>query len=262
MTPNYRTTLRLHTALALALLLLGGCINIGGNFRAKAQRTEELASAGTGIDTLDVSTNVGTVKIDPTDSDEIHVVAGITVKAKTEEEAEMLVQDVRIVAEPSGRKLVIKADKPSGFGRNQLAVGFTISAPARLAIQCSTNVGDIHLSGFAGRVTAKTDVGSIRCSDIRSETDVHTNVGDIALAYAAAAPADVQTSAATNVGDIEFTGPTDISATLDAHVNVGSITTDRPLTVTGKIEKSVRATLGQADGKITLRTNVGSVRIR
>lgn len=262
MTRNHTVRIGFYTALVLTALFVGGCVNIGSTFKAKAERAEDLTVSAADLASLDVSTNVGTLTLNAAEADDVHISAEITVKAKTEEEAEALVQEVRIVAEPSGQKLVVKAVKPSGFGRNQLVVNFTITAPAPLALQCHTNVGDIRIAGFDDRVTAKTDVGTIHCTDLRHTADLHTNVGDIRAAYAPDAAAAFQASATTNVGNIDFTGPDDISATLEAHVNVGSVDTDRPLTITGKIEKSIRATLGQGEGKISLRTNVGSVKIR
>ena len=259
---NHAARTAFCTTLVLTTLFLGCCINIGNNFRAKAERTEDLTASSAGLTSIDVSTEVGAIRLEACEGDEVQITAEITVKAKTEEEAEALVQDVRIVAEPSGDKLVVKAVKPSDFGRNQLAVDLTISAPARLALHCSTDVGDIRTAGFDGNVTAKTDVGTIECRDLRGETNLHTNVGDVRLDFASDAPAALQASASSNVGNVDFTGPAEISARLEAEVNVGSINTDRPLTVTGKIEKSVRATLGQGEGRIALSTNVGSIRIR
>ena len=259
---NYAARAPFHAALVLTTLFVGCCVNIGSDFKAKAQRTEERTASAAEVTTLNVSTNVGTLKLNAAEADEVRIVAEITVKAKTEEEAEALVQEVRIVAEPSGQKLVIKAVKPADFGRNQLAVNFTITAPAHLTLQCNTNVGDIRITGFDDRVTAKTDVGTIRCTDLRNEVDLHTNVGDIQAAYASDAPAVLQASASITGGNVAFTGPDDISARREAHVNVGSIDTDRPLTVTGKVGKSLGAALGSAEGKISLRTNVGSIKIR
>jgi len=251
-----------YAALVLTTLFVGCCVNIGCNFTAKAERSQDLTTSAADVTTLNVSTNVGTLRLNAVEGGQVHISAEITVKARTAEEAEALVEEVRIVAASSGQKLVIKAVKPADFGRNQLAVNFTITAPAHLALQCTTNVGDIHVAGFDDHVTAKTDVGTIRCADLHGTTDLHSNVGDIRVAYASDAPAPLQASITTNVGNIDFTGPDDISATLEARVNVGSIDTDRPLTITGKIEKSVRATLGDGKGKISLRTNVGSVKIR
>jgi Toastrack DUF4097 len=250
------------SALVLTTLCVGCCSNMGGNLRAKAQRVDELNAGATDLTTLDVSTQVGAIKLESGDISRVDIVAEITVRSKTTEEAEALIEDVQIVAEQSGDKLVVKAVKPSGFGRNQLGVEFTITAPAGLALRCTTNVGDIRIAGFNESVVAKTDVGTIRCSDLRSNANLHTNVGDIKVSYASDAPAVFEASASTNVGNVDFTGPDDISAKLAARVNVGSINTDRPLTVTGPIKKSISATLGNAEGKITLHTNVGSVKIR
>lgn len=249
-------------ALALATFLAGCYVPFGDAFKAEAKRTEELTAPLDGITSLDVATNVGTLKLEAADVEQAHITAEITVKAKTEEEAQQLVEEVRITAEPSGQKLVVKAVKPDNFGRNQLSVNFTITAPNQLALACTTNVGDIEVAGFAERVEGHTDVGSITGTDLRGALALHTNVGDIKVAYAPDAPAAMNVDLSTNVGSIDFAGPQEISANLTAAANVGSIDTDRPLPVTGQIKKSIRASLGDCDGQIRLNTNVGSIKIR
>ena len=249
-------------ALVCATLFAGCYVPFGDAFKAKAERTEELTAPLDAITALAVSTNVGTLTLEAADVTEVSITAEITVKAKTTEEAEQLVQEVRIAVEPSGDALVIKAVKPADFGKNQLGVDFTIVAPPHLALACTTSVGDIRIAGFAGRVDGRTDVGSITCTDLRSTAHLHTNVGDIKVVYAADAPAVLDVDLSTNVGDIRFSGPTDLSTKLSAATNVGSIHTDRPLSVTGNIKKSLQATLGDAEGRIRLHTNVGSIKIR
>jgi hypothetical protein len=240
-----------------------GCITIGGdNLRGKAARTDELTAQAGDVAALDISTNVGTIRLDAAQTAEVRITADITVKARTDEEAQELLEGVRIEAEPSGDTLVVKAVKPSGFGRNQLNVDFTIQAPARLRLDGSTNVGDIRTEGFTSRINAKTNVGNIACTGLRDAIDLHTDVGDIRAVYAPDAPAALDVDAATNVGNITFEGPTEISASLTAASNVGDIHTDRPIQVTGSLNKSVKASLGDAAGRINLRTNVGSIIIR
>ncbi len=266
---NGATEVALYAALAMIPLVVGCYINtgsggcsIGGNYRAKAQRTEETTVPLADITTLDVTTNVGTIRLDSADAAEARVTAEITVRAKTEEKAQELVEKVRISVEPSGRDLVIKAIKPPDFGRNQLSVDFTIAAPGRLAVQCATNVGDIRITDFTDKVAARTDVGKVICSGLRGNAELGANVGDVKATYAPDAPAAIELAATTNVGSVEFSGPIRISAKLSVSANVGSIDTDRPLTVTGQMKKSINATLGDAEGQITLRTNVGSIKIR
>ena len=201
------TKIGLCAALALTFAC-AGCITVGGdNLQGKAKRTDSLTAPVGSASALKVTTNVGEIKLDAAETAEVRITADITVKAKTDEEAQELLSGVRVTAEPSGDTLAIKAEKPSGFGRNQLTVDLAITAPANLRLDCTTNVGDIRINGFASRVEARTDVGAITCSDLRSAVSLHTNVGDIRAAYTPDAPAALDVSASTNVGNIDFTGP-------------------------------------------------------
>ncbi len=253
-------------ALAFTITSAGCIVVVGGgqgdHLRGEAKRTDQLTAPAAGLSTLKVASNVGAIKLEAAETTDVRITADITVKARTDEQAEALLEEVHVSAEPSGDKLVIKADKPSGFGHNQLTVDFTIVAPAGLRIDCTTNVGDIRVSDFTSRVEGRTDVGTITCTGLRDGISLHTNVGDIKAAYAADAPAALDVGASTNVGNIDFTGPSQISASLTAASNVGDIHAQRPITVSGSLGKSVKASLGDAEGKVDLRTNVGSITIR
>ena len=256
-----RLPLRLATVVALGVLV-GGCYVGGDTFKAKFVRNEELTAPLDGIGEMDVNVEVGKIQLEAADVPQARIQAEIKVRAATEEKAEELAQGVRITAESSGHTLVVRAVKPSGFGRNELSVDLTITAPAGLELKCTTNVGDIRTIGFAGAVKAQTSVGAIACTGLRGDVDLHTNVGDIRAEYASDAPAAIRVAASTNVGEIELAGPQEISASLTAEANVGSIDTDRPLTVSGHLKQSIKASLGGEEGRINLRTNVGSIRIR
>jgi DUF4097 and DUF4098 domain-containing protein YvlB len=253
---------RIGIVAGLGTVLLGGCVIHTDAFEAKFSRSEDLTAPLTEITALDVTTNVGRIEMEAADVPEVRITAEIKVRAKTEERAQELAEQVRIVAEPAGSTLTIKAVKPPDFGRNELSVDFTVTAPAALALTCTTNVGDVRVTGFTQRVRASADVGTVTCTGLRDQIDLHTNVGDIRATYADDAPAALKATMATNVGDIEFTGPREVSADLTAAANVGSIRTDRPITVTGSLRQSVSASLGQGEGRVNLKTNVGSIRIR
>jgi hypothetical protein len=247
---------------ACAVILLGGCVIRTGSFKAGFSRSENLTAPLTDITALDVSTNVGKIHLEAADVPEVRIAVEIKVRARTEEIAQELAEQVRILAESSGPTLTIKAVKPPDFGRNELSVDFTVTAPAALALTCTTNVGEIRVTDFTGQVKATTDVGTIQCTGLRETVELHTNVGDIRARYAAEAPAAIRATMATNVGSIEFTGPQEISAQVTAAANVGDIHTERPITTTGSIKKSLRGSLGQGEGQVNLHTNVGSIRIR
>jgi hypothetical protein len=248
----------------LAAVVAAGChIHMGGDrLRAKYDRSEDLTASLADIATLDVTTNVGRIDLTAADVPEVRISAAIKVKADTEEKAQELCEGVRIQAEASGHTLVVKAIKPSGFGNNELSVDFTITAPAALATRLETNVGDVHVAGFTGSTEARANVGTITCTGLRGDASLHANVGDVRAEYVSDAPAAISFDASADVGNVELTGPKDISAKVTAETNVGSINSDRPLTVTGSLKQSIRASLGNGDGQIRLRSNVGSIHIR
>jgi hypothetical protein len=252
-------------------LLASGCVIICDgcgdgecrNLRAEAKRTDELTAPLADITVADVSTNIGTLRIEAADVTEAAITAKITVKAKTQEEAEALLEEVRISTEPSGGKLTIKAIKPSGFGRNSLTVDFDVKVPKQLGVHGTTNVGDIRIAGIAGDIVARTDVGKIDGTDLRSgKAEMRTNVGAIKVAYAGDAPVALRIEVNTNVGDIDFSGPEQMSAKFSAVTNVGSINTNREMKVRGLVGKSLEATVDGGEGRVAFRTNVGSIRIR
>ncbi|MCU0914963.1 MAG: DUF4097 domain-containing protein [Planctomycetes bacterium] len=257
-----RPTITRGVVLGLTALLLGGCIIHTRDFKAKFHRSEDLTAPVTNLTALHVSTNVGKIHLDAADVTEVRIVAEIEVKAPTEEKAQQLAEDTRIVVEQSSGTLTIEVDKPPDLGRNQLSVDFTITAPPALALTCKANVGEIRVAGFTQAVKARTDVGDVACTGLRGEIDLHTNVGSLRAAYAEDAPAALRATMKSNVGDVEFAGPTDLSVHLAAAANVGSIHTDRPLTVRGSLKQSLQASLGKAEGQVELYTNVGSIKIR
>lgn len=250
------------TALVLGGCHFGGCHFDGDAFKAKFTRSENMTAPLAEINSLDVNTNVGKIEFIAADVAEVQIAAEIKVMARTEERAQELGEQVRIVAEPSGQTLRIQAIRPAGLDENKLSVDYTITAPSVLALKGTTNVGDVRTTGFSNEIEARTDVGTITCTGLRGKVDLHTNVGDVRVEYAPDASAAISVDASTNVGNVELAGPQEISAKVAAETNVGSIDTDRPLTVTGSLQRSIRASLGTGDGRISLRANVGSIRIR
>jgi hypothetical protein len=256
------------TSAIVLTLLLGGCFvyisdGNGHHLRSEAKRTDELTASLADITALEVSTNLGAINVEARDVTEAAIIAKITVRAQTEEEANALLDGVRIQPEPSGHTLVVKAIKPSDFGYNSLAVEFTITIPRQLGTHCTTRVGDIRITGLAGDIVARTDVGKIECTDLRSgKADLATNVGDIKASYASDAPAALRVDAGTNVGTIDFSGPDHISAKVSAATHVGDIHANREMSVRGFVHKSLDATLDNGEGRIALQTNVGDIHIR
>ncbi len=81
--------------------------------------------------------------------------------------------------------------------------------------------------------------------------------------YAQAAPAVCDVSIVTYNGGIEFTAPPGFSAQVEASTHNGSVHTDLPITVIGKVSKNeMKGTIGAGKGKLRLETHNGSIRIK
>jgi DUF4097 and DUF4098 domain-containing protein YvlB len=141
-------------------------------------------------------------------------------------------------------------DGMSDDQRNRIAVDLRIAAPADVQVQTNQRIGNVSLSDLQGKATADVDVGTIDARGLQGDASLRTNVGNIL-----------------------FAAPADLSAKIQAQTKVGSISSSLPLEVTGAavlqsgnaanaLGSYAKGTLGDGKNKIELRTNVGSIQIQ
>ncbi len=262
MKKHLAVTLGLGTYLSVAIFLLGCCVDVAEVFRAKYERTECMSVPLTDIAGLRVESEVGSITISGRDVADCNITAVISVKARTKQEARQLAEQVHIEAEASRGQLNIKAAKPAALRSRSLAVDFEIAVPQQLNLDCTTHVGNIRISDIQGQIRASADVGSLTCKQVAADIALEVNVGSVQVEYSELASAACNADIVANVGSIEFAGPPHLSAQVDARTNVGSINTGQPITVVGKVGKSLKGTIGSGQGKVSLKTNLGSIQIR
>lgn len=241
------------------LTVFSGCND--SLFKAKYQRTEHRSVPIAGVTGLIVETDVGSITVTGADVTDCNITAEITVKAQTKETARKLAEEVKIELESSDDTLTIKAVKPTELKKRALVVDFKIIAPRHMKLDCSTGVGTVTVSDIEGRIEASVNVGSIICRKVVAELALSSNVGSVTVKYKDTAPAACKANIITNVGSIEFTAPPQLSAQVHASTNIGSVKTAKPITVVGKVGKSIKGTIGSGEGKVLLKTNVGSIEI-
>ncbi len=139
-----------------------------------------------------------------------------------------------------------------------------ISDASAKTCTAKTSDGDITLMDVrADSIAAGTGDGAIRCERIGAgRLDCHTSDGSIHIEYAPDAPKAPAVTATTSSGGITFIAPPGLSAAIDASTGDGSIRTSLPITVEGKVGKSLTGKVGDGEGKIQLRTHDGSITIR
>lgn len=254
--------INLCMAASLCLLtVLSSCKDINSLFKAEHQRTEHTSVPIAGVVGLNIETDVGSITVTGADVTDCNITAEITVKAQTKEKAQKLAEEVKMELESSSDTLTIKAVRPAELKKGALVVDFKIIAPRHMKLDCSTGVGTVTVSDIEGRIEASVNVGSIVCRTVVAELDLSSNVGSVTVKYADTAPAACKANIITNVGSIEFTAPPHLSAQVHASTNIGSVKTAKPITVVGKVGKSIKGTIGSGEGKVLLKTNVGSIEI-
>jgi hypothetical protein len=249
--------------LGMLTISAGSCINIGGWWpRVEYKKTNKLDAPLAPGSILALENEVGSITIDGQDVVNCSVTATITVKAPTEEEAKELAEQIKIELEQDGNTLTVKTTKPRKKRRRSISISFKIIAPKQTALQISSDVGEILISNITENIKAQTDVGKISCKEISGDIDLRVNVGKVNVVYSKTASAACNVTIKTDVGSIDITTPPECSAVVQANTDVGSITTDMPLTIKGRVGKKLQGTIGAGEGKLNLRTDVGSIRIR
>ena len=262
--------MRKHTLIKFAGLLLlcsflvyvpvACCCN--DENKEKFEKTERLSAPCAPGQTLCLQNKVGEISVTGEDVSECSVIVKITAKAITAEKAEKLAEEVQIKLEPAGDKLYIRVEAPANKLKQSINIDFNITVPKQTALQLETNVGEITVTDITKAVKIESNVGAVSCKEITSDVEVKTNVGQVIVLYSKNAPAACNANVKTDVGEIDFTAPPDLSAQVNLSANLGSIETDLPLTVKGMLNQKSSGTVGKGEGSVTLKTNVGSIKIK
>ncbi len=273
------TTILTTVALVMCAIVLGGCI--GGFQRHKYERTENLQAPLAPGGHFTAQTHNGAITIRGADENICKLTAKITVRARTPEEAQSLAEKVSVALIERDNGLATQINKPNiprGYG---LTVEFDVSCPRQTGLNLETHNGAVRISDIVGDSTAKTHNGAIRTENILGTTELHTYNGKIVcrkiagdlkatthnggvnIVYSKQAAAVMQAQVISHNGGIDFTAPPQLSAKVDISTHNGSVHTDIPIAVTGKVGKNhLAGTIGQGQGKIALQTHNGSIHLK
>ena len=130
-------------------------------------------------------------------------------------------------------------------------------------IDIQTDDGRVTLLRIVGDIKVRSNDGSTRAEDITGDVNIQTDDGRITVVYAEKAGGICIVSLVTDDATIDFSAPADFSASAEIITDDGAINTDLPIKVTGKLGKSgIKGTIGTGEGKLYIKTNDGSIRIR
>jgi len=176
---NRRFNVLMGLGLAFMAVGVGCCIYIHGGSQAKAHRQDRLASAIRPNASLGIRTDFGSIAVTGMDTNECRVTAEVTAHAPTEEEAQQILDKVKVVLEPAAEGLMLRVDKPSLGGNRSVGVSFTVTVPRHTALDCHTSFGSIRVQDIASAVTAHTSFASVTADRVSGPLRLTTSHGGI-----------------------------------------------------------------------------------
>lgn len=130
-------------------------------------------------------------------------------------------------------------------------------------IDIQTDDGKIILSRLVGNIKVRSDDGFVRVEDVIGDVNIQTDDGRITVIYSEQAGSVYNVSMITDDGSIDFTAPGNFSANVEVITDDGSIDTGLPVQVSGKLGKNgLKGVIGTGKGKLYIKTDDGSIRIR
>jgi DUF4097 and DUF4098 domain-containing protein YvlB len=190
-------------------------------------------------------------------------------------------EDKLVRLESFGGGLIAKIDKPTFMTNQSVSVSLDVQVPNDCDLELTTHNGAIVIRNISGRlngtthngrVTAEqvfgttelhTHNGSVTCREISGDSRLKSHNGSIKVYYTEAAPSVCDISIITYNGGIEIETPSNFAGEFNASTHNGSIRTDLPITIVGKISKrKLAGKIGNGQGKLHLETHNGSIRVQ
>jgi hypothetical protein len=212
----------------------------------------------------------GSISVEAADGESVEVRAERTFKHSA-------VDSVRILVTESKQGLTVCAvwpGKPAqcgpdgryttegSFEGNDVAVQFAVRLPRGVKLDASTINGDIDITGASAPVGAGTVNGDVTVEALLGPVRATTVNGDVrAMIRGFAGPGDVNLTTVNGDAFVEL--PSTLDAIVNGHTVAGNISTDFPLSVSGKFAShGLTGTLGKGGRKIHLTTVTGDVEVR
>lgn len=244
-------------SLALAQAKMSPCPDREGSSRPSHCEIRELSVPVVG-NTLSVdATPNGGITVRGWDRAEIQVRARVTANAETQEEADAMAADVRVLTD-GGR---IRSEGRPSVNRGGWSVSFEVMAPAHHGLTLRTTNGGIGVKGVQSEIDIQTTNGGISLTDVNGEVRGHTTNGGVQIELSGDSWLGQGLDVQTRNGGVRLSLPSGYSARLDAGTTNGGIRCDFPVTVQGTIGKELSGDLGHGGVPLKVRTTNGGVQI-
>jgi hypothetical protein len=200
----------------------------------------------------------GGIRVQGWDGDSVRVTARLQAQAESDEGARTMLKDVKIVAD--GRS--VRAEGPSGWRAHEgWSASYVVWVPRRFDLSLEANNGGLGVNGVTGKLDLRTTNGSVALTDVGGDVRARTQNGSLNVQLAGVRWDGSGLDAETQNGSVRLAVPDNYAAQLETGTVNGSIHTDFPITVQGRISRRLSLPLNGGGKTIRAITTNGTVRI-
>jgi hypothetical protein len=200
----------------------------------------------------------GSIRVRGWDGDSVRVTARLQANANSDGDARKLLEEVRIVAD--GRS--VRAEGPSSSrSREGWSASYVVWVPRRFDLSLEATNGALGVDGVSGRLDLRTTNGSVALVDVGGDVRARTQNGSLNVQLAGKGWEGTGLDAETQNGSVRVAVPEGFAAQLETGTVNGSIHTDFPVTVQGRISRRLSLPLNGGGKTIRALTTNGTVRI-
>jgi hypothetical protein len=199
----------------------------------------------------------GGISVHGWDRNEIKVVARIEAQARSEADAGDLVERVRIETAAE-----IHATGPRTRDREGWWVSFDLYVPRRTDLELETNNGGIRVADVEGTLRFDAVNGGVQLSGLAGDVRGATENGGVRVALDGDRWHGAGLDVRTQNGGVTLEVPRAYNADLETGTVNGRFDIDFPITVSGRLDRTISARLGSGGPPVRVRTQNGGVRVR
>ena len=233
------------------------CEDRGDSDRERWCELREAVLAAPSALQIDAGNNGG-VEVSGAVRSDVRVRAHIWASARTEERAHEIVSQVELEIE-GGR---FAAQGPEGARREYWGVDWELEVPRAIDVEAHTMNGGIAIADVSGNLDFDATNGGIELTGVAGDVRGRTTNGGVHVELAGTRWEGRGLDAETTNGPVTLVVPDGYGAELEASTTNGGFDVDFPVTVRGRLGRTLRTTLGDGGPLIRATTTNGGVRIR
>jgi hypothetical protein len=189
---------------------------------------------------------------------DIQVLAKVVAQAENAARARQIADAVTVTAAADN----VSASGPSGLGRREgWSVSYRLAVPNVASLSLKSTNGGISVSDVDGQVEFRTVNGGVKLSNVGGDFKGRTTNGGIDVDLDGPGWRGEGLDVETSNGGVHLKLPEHYSARLETGTVNGGFNSDFPLTIQGRVDRQVNATLGNGGAPIRVKTHNGGVKL-